>query len=279
MEFPWHVVLLAGVLNSCAFLESLEVQTDPKAVPDSSPKEKVIRGPDPGAGLPLRTLYFEVEGYGDTTQNKATVAEKIYSTVMDQTALYSFKPKENYRLVIYKDKREYEEKTKQPEWSGGMSYKNGVYTYEQGGIDAVLAHEITHLIFGEFMGEEAQNHRWLNEGLAMYIDAHFHSVETYDQQSGGWLERIKPSDIYTLKEILEFKVYSERSRNVNRWYNTVASLTAYLIEDGGSFPFSLFLTELKAGVSPDKALEKTYPGKFRSLEELHSLWMGFYGLN
>jgi hypothetical protein len=264
-------------LPACADFVPLEPSDMPQPS-QQKPSYRTIQGPDPGSGLPLTTLHFTVEGYGATVQDKAQVVEKIFGEIVNQTALYSFKPQENYRVVIYQSKEEFQRKTGQPDWSGGMKTGRGVFTYEQDDVDSVLAHEITHIIFGEFMEAEESKHRWLNEGLAMYIDAHFEHNRRYDDIEGEWVARMRAEPpLMRLDDILSFKPYSEQDRAVRLWYSTSADFTAFLIKNGGAFNFSLFLKALKEGAPIDQALMQAYPGKYRTLAELYAVWRGTLG--
>lgn len=263
-------------LPACAGFVPMDPSETPTDV-SQKPTYHTIAGPDPGAGLPLTTLHFVVEGYGAVVQEKAQVLEKIFNEIVNQTALYSFKPEENYRVVIYRTPQEFRSKTGQPGWSGGMKTGRGVFTFEQDNVDAVLAHEITHIIFGEFLEKEEVNYRWLNEGLAMYIDAHFDAGRRYDDIEEEWLGRLRAEPLMSLDDILAFKPYSEKDRAVRLWYSTVAHFTAFLIKNGGAFNFSLFLKALKEGAAVDQALMQAYPGKYRTLEELYAVWRGTLG--
>jgi hypothetical protein len=145
-----------------------------------------------------------------------------------------------------------------------------------GGAGAAAAEEKTEFTV-EFMEAEGNNHRWLNEGLAMYIDAHFESRRRFDDVASEWRERLRAEPLMTLDAILAFKPYSEKDRSVRLWYATAADFTSFLIRNGGAFNFSLFLKELKNGTPIDQALSSAYPGKYRSLQELYAVWRGTLG--
>lgn len=274
---PAFVIALLFLSGCAGFVPMDQSELQAQKTLSQKPTYRTLPGPDPGSGLPLSTLHFTIEGYGAIVQEKAQTLETIFSEIMNQTALYSFKPKENYRVVIYLTKEEFQRKTGQPDWSGGMKTGRGVFTYEQDGVDSVLAHEMTHIIFGEFMEAEGNNHRWLNEGLAMYIDAHFESRRRFDDVASEWRERLRAEPLMTLDAILAFKPYSEKDRSVRLWYATAADFTSFLIRNGGAFNFSLFLKELKNGTPIDQALSSAYPGKYRSLQELYAVWRGTLG--
>ncbi len=270
-----RIVFAALFLTGCGDFVPIDQANLP--APSSSQKPPTyltLPGPDPGGGLPFTSLHFVVEGYGTVPQDKAQTVEKIFSEITDETGLYSFKPEENYRVVIYQTQEEFLRKTGQPQWSGGMKTGRGVFTYEQDNVDATLAHEITHIIFGDLLGQEEHKHRWLNEGLAVYIEAHFDRWKRFDDVQAEWHERIHSAPLLTMDAILDFKPYSEKDREVGIWYATVADLTAFLIQNGGNLNFSLFLKALAAGFTPDQALVQAYPGKYASLNELYAVWKG-----
>lgn len=205
------------------------------------------------------------------------MAEKIYSRIMDATALYSFKPRENYRLVIYKDKDEFTRKTGQPEWSGGLNTGREIFSYEQPGLAMVLAHETTHLIFSEYLEGQVKSLRWLNEGLAQNIEILFHPIATPDSMRDEWRSEIRKTKLMSLEEIMAMNPYRASESRVALWYKTSASLTGYLLERGGTFNFSLFLKSLKMGRGLNEALTSAYPGKFKSWEGLYSAWASEMG--
>ncbi|MFH0948504.1 MAG: hypothetical protein V1833_05865 [Elusimicrobiota bacterium] len=99
----------------------------------------------------------------------AQKVEKIYGTVISNTNFYNFNPPERFLIYIYPDAQSYKENTKRPEWSGGFATNRKIYTFEEKHLSYILPHEITHLIFNDFMGNQAVKiSKWLNEGLAMY---------------------------------------------------------------------------------------------------------------
>jgi hypothetical protein len=271
------IVLLVMALTSCSVFVPLSPDELSQPINPAAGRLEInntLPGPDPGAGLPLQTLHFVIEGYGSIPTQLSTVVESIYAEVMNQTALYSFKPKHNYRVVIYKTPEEFRAKTGQPEWSGGMKTGTSVFTYEQAMINVVLAHEITHVIFGEFMQQSGFGYRWLNEGLAMYIEAHFDPVRNYEGIRSMWNHQIRENIPMDIESIVKFSPYSEEAKYVSVWYSTVASMTGFLIQRGSALNFSLFLKELKNGTDIERAIQLAYPGKFNSLQQLYDSWRG-----
>jgi len=273
--FKANLIPVLFLLGGCAALWDENPVEPPVPSPqNASLQPKRIPGPDPGFGGPYPSLHFVIEGYSEFPQQVAEISEKIYSEVMNKTALYSFKPQENYRIVVYKNKEEFATKTGQPDWSGGLNTGREVFSYEQAGLNMVLAHEITHLIFSEFLGDRTKEFRWLNEGLAMNIEILFHPTLTPDEQKREWEEVLAKSPKFSMEEIIAFNPYKENPERVNVWYKTAASLTGYFLDKGGAFNFSLFLKAVRSGMRVDDAFKSVYSGKFGSAEELFTLWKG-----
>ena len=93
-----------------------------------------------------------------------------------------------------------------------------------------------------------------------------------------WIETIKDHSLMPIKEVINFDPYDADDQEVEVWYKTTASLTSYLIKNGGSFNFSVFLKELRDGKSAEAALARAYPGKYSNFEQLYEIWKGSNGL-
>ncbi|HCC49295.1 MAG TPA: hypothetical protein DEQ38_14450 [Elusimicrobia bacterium] len=66
---------------------------------------------------------------------------------------------------------------------------------------------------------------------------------------------------------------NESLRNVDRWYAQVGSVVSFLVRQGGSFSFSIFLGKLRDGATVDRALEDTYNGMWRKLSDVEKAWI------
>lgn len=227
---------------------------------------------DPGA-YPLDSLHFSVRAYGgENAKQVSELAEAAYNRIMVDTDLYSFRPKELYRIVVYGTQEEYRRKTAMPEWSAGVSVGNSIYAFEGPGLARTVAHEMTHLVFYEYMGRADPRHRWVNEGLAVYQE-----IKAEGGGRGG-------SDIFAtvrgalrqqpipMEQMVNLSPGSEQGYTVSAWYAQAESLVRYLIERGGRIGFSQFLAALKDGRDFDSALSGAFPGVWRSLADLDEDW-------
>ena len=236
------------------------------------PVNAPFRGLDPGHKTE-ETAHFLLSAY--TTSGAAlysALCEENYNRIMQDLGLYSFVPARPYNVAVYRDAAEYHEKTGQPQWSGGAAYGNALLLYEGAGLKATLGHEMTHLVFNEFMGlGHGAELRWLNEGVAVYEESRSNPA------SGAYYtarvaDTVAPNPI-PFSQMVNLAPQSESERNVNRWYAQVGSVAGFMIRQGGSFNFSLFLSKLRDGASVDKAVEATYAGLWKSLADVERAWL------
>ena len=233
---------------------------------------ELFPGLDAGAAE-LQSLHFLVRAYGSArVQQIADIAEADYSRIMVDTNLSSFKPPGDlYKLVIYANHDEYRRKTNQPEWSGGVSVGNTIYSYDGSFLERTIAHEMTHLIFFEYMGRANDNQRWINEGLAVYEES-----KAGQSASGGsasplpsWPFGWQPM---SMDSMITMVPASERERAVNAWYAQAVSMVRFMIERGGRIGFSQFLGEIRQDASFDKAIGDSFPGVWQSLADFYASW-------
>ena len=223
---------------------------------------------DAGANM-LDSLHFTVRAYGgDETKLVSTTAEDCYNRIMMDTNLYSFMPSGLYQIVVYADHDEYKRKTSQPEWSGGVTLGNAIYTYEGPALSRTLAHEMTHLIFFEFMGRVNLDHRWVNEGLAVYEEQKAAGPgDLFSQVRSGLSHAPLPMD-----QMVSLAPATEAQYTVSLWYAESESLVRFMIDHGGHIGFAQFLGELQKGQTFDRAIAVGFPSVWRDLNDFYSAW-------
>lgn len=228
---------------------------------------------DPGA-QELSSLHFKVKAYGvSQTRTYADLSEELYTRIMTDTGLYSFRPRELYRIVIYGTQDEYRKKTGQPDWSGGVAVGNAIYTYASPRLEGVLAHEMTHLIWYEYMGVARgnQEHRWVNEGLAVYQEAKSMGSKGQTDIFATLRGNLRATPL-TMESMLRLVPATERAYEVSLWYAQAESMTRFMVERGGRIGYSQFLGALKDGKGFDEAVLTGFPGQWRTLADLETAW-------
>ncbi len=233
--------------------------------------EGVYPGLDAGA-QENSSLHFKVKAYGqDTVLGVSARAEAAYTRIMTDTGLNSFLPRGLYQIVVYGTQDEFRKKTGQPDWSGGVAVGNAIYTYISPRLEAVLSHEITHLIWFEYMGHSNPDYRWVNEGLAVYQE---------NKSGGGGGQGALFSSLrgnlrslpIPMDQMIHLVPATERAYDVSLWYAQAESMTRFMIERGGRIGYSQFLGALRYDKTLDQAIAEGFPGSWRTLEELNTDW-------
>lgn len=263
-------LLLPLLLLCCACVEVPTGSLPAEEV--RQPIESPFKGLDPGYKT-VESAHFSLQAYSSSgAALYSSLCEENYSRIMQDLGLYSFVPARPYNVVVYRDAAEYRAKTGQPEWSGGAAYGNALLLYEGDGLRATMAHEMTHLVFNEFMGlSQAASLRWLNEGVAVYEESRS------DQASRSYYaarvkDSVAPNPI-PFAQMVNLAPAGESQRKVDRWYAQVGSVAGFLVRQGGSFNFSLFLGRLRDGADVDKALQDVYGGSWKTLADVERQWL------
>lgn len=237
-------------------------------VPDKAPYGDL----DPGSKS-VETSRFLVRAYSnETAQAYASFCEDSYARLMSDLGLYSFAPSAPYNIVVYADKAEFLAKTKQPDWSGGVAYGNAIHVYENAAARGVIAHEIAHLVFKEFMGSsDFSQLTWLNEGIAVHAEkaALPASADAYAARVAS-LVRPSPLSFTALSSMPPGAGKSGSA--AEKWYAQAGSLVTFMMRAGGNFNFYLFLRKLKEGLPPDSAVGEAFPGAWRDLSDVDAAW-------
>ncbi len=144
-------------------------------------------------------------------------------------------------------------------------------TFEGPGLRGTLSHEMTHLIFYEFMAHMNADHRWVNEGLAVFqenkaVGARGQS-DLFSALRGTMRSQTIPMD-----QMIKLVPATERAYDVSLWYAQAESMTRFMIERGGRIGYGQFLAALRYDKKLDQAVAEGFPGSWRTLEELERDW-------
>ena len=267
------------LLTACVDVSVEEVS---QAAASAAPARRPLTLQQAGIATGLvytQTLHFTVyapsmaqaESYGK-------VAEHNYENIMTTTGLYSFLPQNTYEIAVYASHDEYISKTSQPSWSGGVTLNNAIALYDSADATRVMAHEMTHLVFNEFMARPRTDLRWVNEGLAVYNEtlaldtARMHDYRDHSATS------MKSSAMPIAMVTAYVPAQDDPNRLVDTWYMQCESLVRFMIETDGQFAFSTFLSKIKNGTDVDLAIQQSWRGKWQSMAEVDAAWRKSLGV-
>ncbi len=199
------------------------------------------------------------------------------------------------KIYIYPDQASFLAATGQPSWSEGMAdYKNKTiasYAWRQGFLQSLLPHEMTHLIFREFVGFTGEIPLWLDEGVAQWEETEGRqkikdlAKKYFEEDRLMSVDDIVKLDIRNLKDRPGVFIRPTRTKDnkegvlflssnnlIDTFYLESASLIGYLIERFGSDAFSNFCRELRDGKKVEEALGIAYQSHIHNIRELEDGW-------
>lgn len=181
---------------------------------------------------------------------------------------------ERARIYIYNNYDHYMAESRSAGWSAGHAYTRDkvirTFPAAHGFFDTTLPHELGHIIFREFIGENAHVPLWFEEGVAMY-----------QEKARRWgahravKEAIENKTFIPLPEFDRIRLYKDTpAETVSLYYTQAASVVNYLITGHGQTRFVRFCRQLQEGKLFMEALRSVY-ARFDSLEKLNRDWIRF----
>lgn len=176
------------------------------------------------------------------------------------------------KIYIYPDKNSFLKETGQPQWSEGEAdYTNkeiSSYVWSKGFLDALLPHEMTHLIFRDYVGFKGEVPLWLDEGVAQWMEPH--------KRKAVKLAITRLADEGKLLSVRQMMTLDIRTSGdsdlVRAYYIQAISLVGFLVTKYSAARFTNFCRQLRDGKSIEKSLTFAYPISIRSIEDLEKKW-------
>jgi hypothetical protein len=242
--------------------------------------------------IEYKTMHFVVTYDSEVAKDFVTrlgeKAEECYRSITQDLNFFRDEPwtfENRATVIVYADKETYMKKTNMPAWSAGAAnpYQKEVYTYN-GSWDLfsyTLVHELTHLIYKEYAGGRTDIPLWLDEAAAVYMEqkAHRSALEGQVRQmvKGDYIPLAKvmattPADISgttPTQGSLGGDAY------VNAFYLESFSVLHYLIQQYGTFKFSMLNRAMRGGTSFEQAFFDTYRS-VKDWNDLEKKWLEFY---
>jgi hypothetical protein len=219
-------------------------------------------------------VYYK--SHDDFAKDVANHSEKYYKQIADDLGYprYSnFWSWDNRaKIYIYENEDDFRKTTGEKPWSHGMaSYANKeIHTFrgDDNFVNAVLPHEITHLIFRDFVGFKGEVPLWLDEGVAQWEEP---AKREMAFKVARWL--VHEDKDYPIQDLMAKDIRKETDQEkVDAFYMQSVTLVDFLIKNYGNQRFTEFCRQLGEGKTFDAALQAAYPGTIESLFELDRRW-------
>ena len=176
------------------------------------------------------------------------------------------------KIYLHPTRDEFLRASGQAEWSNGMaSYTRKeieTFTASDGFLDGILPHEITHLIFRDFVGFKGEVPLWLDEGVAQWEEPKKRALA-----KPVALNLFQNNRQIPLKELTGIRdLATKDEQSVYYFYMQSICLVDFLIRRYGAPAFTDFCRQLRDGKNLEEALSFAYPGSLDSLELLEAKW-------
>ncbi|UCC94573.1 MAG: hypothetical protein JSW40_07120 [Candidatus Omnitrophota bacterium] len=179
------------------------------------------------------------------------------------------------KIFIAKDQKSYLEKFGCQSWSTAcVNYQTKtIYTFpDQRNFSSVLAHELTHIIFREYIGY-SRFPLWLDEGMAMYIQYKGSHEATLMR---SLMKKVIKKDKYIrFSKMQTIYQVADKDPEVDLFYQQAFSMVDFLISRFGKFHFKLFLGHIKKGANLEEALRKSFL-LVKDIKSFEDLWKRYY---
>jgi hypothetical protein len=180
------------------------------------------------------------------------------------------------RIHIAKDRNDYTSRFNCPSWSAACvdSYNRLIYTYpNQERFSVILAHELTHIIFREYIGYNRLP-LWLDEGMASFMEYkdtyQASGIMAYTKEiikQGGYIPFAQINTMYSLSGFTDTSLF----------YNQSFSMVYFLIKRFSREDYGTFLSYLKQGNSLEDSLRKAFP-LITDMKNFEEAWKKFYSM-
>lgn len=181
------------------------------------------------------------------------------------------------RLYIYENRSRYLHFTRQPLWSDGFADydKRYIASHEEAQEfeNVLLPHELTHLLFRDFIGKNNYRiPRWIEEGVAVSQEEpkldQFEALVKHAIAQGRYI----PVSLLSHVQL----VGQSDPAAIQLFYAEAQSVVRFLMEGAGD-RFLRFCVDLRDGKSMEEALRRNYRQSFSSLDDLERKWLATYG--
>ena len=181
-------------------------------------------------------------------------------------------------VTLYPDQYAYARFTGFPAWSKGYASRDTrifrdheivSYAGQDQFIDEILPHEITHLMFWDYLRQIKSVPVWFEEGLAQL---HERGARDLVQEAMRPLVRGRKHIPFASFQLMTI-TGEQDSLKVSLFYAQSLSIVVFLIQKYGKDAFHRLCRELRDGQPFEAALARAYPSLVMSLDQLEDRWV------
>ena len=243
-------------------------------------------------------IVYHGKDYADFAGQVSRKAEEYYKSISSDLGYVRYsgfwKWENRVKIYIYPDHDSYIKASGRPEWSRGVAnyQKKHIlsYLWSHDFLEVLLAHELAHLIFRDFVGFKGEVPLWLDEGVAQWEEQLYrlnrkaairhaaHSGEVFSLQDLMTIDvrQIKSTDTVRVYSLITGKQLVFKGESfVQSYYLQAFSLVGFLMEKYHADKFVIFCRQLRDGKSIVQALQSVYPTQMRTMEDMENQWRDY----
>lgn len=230
-------------------------------------------------------VQYAIKGNRESSQKLLKGAEEYYRTIADDLGFSRYDRfwtwDERAKITVYPDQETFMQDTGQPLWSKGgaiardLDFKRTrtilTYRQEEGFLDGVLPHEISHLILKDFFGIDRGIPLWLEEGIAQLKEA--------GKKEGAAVimrKLIATHQHIPLNVLLNLDVrFVPDPQLVKTFYAESVSIVHFLLTEHGQQKFTALCSNLRDGHIWEEAVKNAYPNSMETTADLEQKWIEY----
>jgi Peptidase MA superfamily len=222
-------------------------------------------------------VYYRAQVPEDFVKTVLDSAEDDFKQVSENLGIsryQSWGSEKRAVIYVYLDEQDYVTNSGQAGWSHGAALVSSkiikTYPSDGGFFDAMLPHELGHIILHELVGPYADVPLWFDEGVAMYQEKAKHIGAGKIVQAA-----LEKGQFIPLTQLTDMRLYNNSDRaTVDLFYAESASIVNFLITQMGDSHFYKLCRELKAKTRFEEALTKIYMHT-HNLDDLNKKWVDY----
>jgi len=244
---------------------------------------------NPGSWLKFQGDHFVVlcasgedEDFAHEVLNHA---EDYYRDIADDIGYSRYQNfwtwNDRVKIILFPDQESYVRATGKPAWSGGFASDHSVlfqsriivsFKGQPAFVEAILPHEITHLILHDFIGFSRPIPRFFDEGVAQ--------LEQKDDSLNHMniiAQMIMAGKIIPLQELLSYDLMAHKNDNqsVSIFYVESLYIVDFLVKTYGKDAFKDLCRHLRDGASFEESLKSSYYPTIDSMQTLQEKWFEY----
>lgn len=184
------------------------------------------------------------------------------------------------KIYIYPNQDAFVSETGLPQWSSGGALRDKKlvdskfivsYMQENGFIDGVLPHEISHLLLRDFIGFDQDIPLWFDEGVAQLQEKNVLLKAEYVMRQFVQQGAHVPFELLIKHDIRG----EDDPKNVLLFYGQSVSIIHFMIKNYGSDRFGRLCGLMKDGRDFKSALQGAYTNIIKDVNDLEKKWLSY----